>query len=229
MAYNTLPTPEWYAANLEPVTLDKSFHHLKFKIGLRLTEPQAKDVYEVLLQELSLSGAGLDDSLTEQAVRENIHEAVGRLYEKQKNLYGWGAINRTVVNTYLWHGLTHKWNLKKQEMTEQAQPEGDSVPRTLDQVRQARARAGPVPISPASSATPPKHLNNSTPLTECHHGVLKIKSFALLARPSLSSPAILGKRARGSAEGNSADVDDGTSEGKKPRTEANSNEHSEAG
>lgn len=39
----------------------------------------------------------------------------------------------------------------------------------------------------------------------------------------------MGKRARGSAEGNSADVDDGTSEGKKPRTEANSNEHSEAG
>jgi hypothetical protein len=98
MAYNALPTLEWYAANLELVTLDKSFHHLTFKIGLRLSEPQAKDVYEMLLQELSLSGVGLDDSLTEQATRENIHEAVGRLYEKHKNLYGWGAINRAVVN-----------------------------------------------------------------------------------------------------------------------------------
>jgi hypothetical protein len=150
MAYNALPTPEWYAANLEPVTLDKSFQHLTFRIGLRLSEPQAKDVYEMLLQELSLSGVGLDDSLTEQSTSKNIHEAVGRLYEKQKNLYGWGAINRTVVNTYLWHGLTHKWDLKKQKMTEQAQQEGDSVPRTLAQVRQARARAGPVFIFPAS-------------------------------------------------------------------------------
>jgi hypothetical protein len=229
MAYNALPTPEWYAANLEPVTQDKSFRHLTFRIGLRLSEPQAKDVDEMLLQELSLSGVGLDNSLTEQATRKNINEAVSRLYEKQENLYGWGAINRVVVNTYLWHGLTNKWDLKKQKMTEQAQPEGDSVPRTLAQVHRARASAGPVPISPAPSATPPKHLNNSTPLAECHHGVLKIKGHTLLARPWLSSPAILGKRPRGSAEGNSADVDDGTSEVKKPRTEVNSNEHSEVG